>query len=149
MIPIHNPAGGTRAAANLSRDVATGPCSTGRENNRSDGFVSPLFRKTQTGFVLLHSLCLKSLALVLRTGVVRISSSICSQCLISLENHLSVSGLIETVNQGVWLSPSYWAKHRHLPAQKTALYFLVSTESGRLRNATLLKPGSLGFLLIQ
>ena len=70
MIPIHNPAGGTRAAANLSRDVATGPCSTGRENNRSDGFVSPLFRKTQTGFVLLHSLCLKSLALVLRTGVV-------------------------------------------------------------------------------
>lgn len=69
MILIHNPAGGTGAAVNPSRDVATGPCNVGRGNNHSDGFASPLFRETQMGFLLLHSLCAKSSGLLLRTGV--------------------------------------------------------------------------------
>lgn len=124
-----------------------GPCYTGRENNRSDGFVSPLFRQTHMCFVPCHVLCPLCLGLFAEDRGVDITSPIYSQCLSSLENQLSPYGWSywNCPSRRMALPSASMGKPRHRPIEMAAFSFLMSRASGALGNTTLLKPGSAGF----
>lgn len=81
-----------------------GPCGTGKENNHSDGFVSPLLRGTQMCFIPLHFVSNVFWAI----AEDRCSRHLLSHLLLvpdlsrdlSSMGCLSMGGLTATVNQG-------------------------------------------------